>query len=105
MSFKRARAAEQSRGSSFAVPDAFQDPLIDEGSNADAAKKFRRLLIEKYLDGSATATDTCQLAYWHNESGGEGAEDLALNPRTATRHAAEHLSWGLYEEMRYFCKT
>ncbi|CAE7238530.1 unnamed protein product [Symbiodinium sp. CCMP2592] len=81
MSFKRARAAEQSRGSSFAVPDACQDPLIDEGSNIEAAKKFRRLLIEKYLDGSATATDTCQLAYWHNESGGGGAEDLALHPR------------------------
>ena len=99
MSFKRARAADQAKGSSYIGLDEYEDPVDNEGSNtAEAAKKFRRLLIEKYLDGSATATDTCQLAYWHVESGGEGAEDLALNPRTASRHSAEHLRSGYYQQ-------
>ncbi|CAE7256188.1 unnamed protein product [Symbiodinium sp. CCMP2592] len=54
---------------------------VKASGDIEAAKKFRRLLVERFLDGSATATDTCQLAYWHVASGGEGAEDLALNPR------------------------
>ncbi|CAE7679618.1 unnamed protein product [Symbiodinium sp. CCMP2592] len=54
---------------------------VKASGDIEAAQKFRRLLVERLLDGSATATDTCQLAYWHVASGGEGAEDLALNPR------------------------
>ena len=83
MSFKRARLEEQLETHH---PEALEESSKLEG----AAKKFRLLLIERYLEGSAS-----QLAYFHVESGGQGAEDLALDPRCATRHAAEHLrSWG-----------
>ena len=88
MSFKRARASASSGGfgvSSETLPDD------EAGHQAEAASRFRRLLIQKYLDGTTTANDTAQLAYWHIEAGGLGAEDLALHPRTACRHAAEHL--------------
>ena len=88
MSFKRARLEEQLETNH---PEALEQSSKLEG----AAKKFRLLLIERYLEGSASAADTSQLAYFHVESGGQGAEDLALDPRCATRHAAEHLrSWG-----------
>ena len=85
MSFKRARAEELSGGGSFTTAGE-DEPRVEE-----AATKFRRMLIERYLDGTASAADTCILAYWHLESGGKGGEDLALHPRTAVRHAAEHL--------------
>ncbi|CAE7035951.1 unnamed protein product, partial [Symbiodinium sp. CCMP2592] len=98
MSFKRARAADQTQGSCYFDLHGYEDTLPSEGGDIEAAKKFRRLLVERFLDGSATATDTCQLAYWHVASGGEGAEDLALNPRSASRHAAEHLRCHLNKE-------
>ena len=86
MSFKRVRSELQAVSS---------ESLLEETKSQDhAAKKFRSLLIEKYLDGSTTATDTCLLAFWHGASGGSGAEDLALRPKTASRHGAEHLRYG-----------
>ena len=89
MSFKRARAGELSGA------DSFSTACEDAPSIVEAGAKFRRLLIQKYLDGTASAADTCQLAFWHLESGGQGAEDLAFNPRTASRHSAEHLRLGV----------
>ena len=86
MSLKRARLEAAAEASS-------RDNLENEEWAATqlGAKKFRSFLIEKYLDGTTSAADTCLLAFFHGEAGGAGTEDLALGPSTASRHAAEHL--------------
>ena len=86
MSFKRARAEAAAGG--FA---ASSESLLEDSEAKEAGQRFRRLLVEKYFDGSATAADVAQLAYWHVESGGLGGEELALHPRNASKHGAEHL--------------
>ena len=88
MSFKRARTEF------LAAAESSKESLGDESKGLEqAGKKFRSLLIEKYLDGTTTVTDTCLLAFWHGASGGLGVEDLALKPSTANRHGAEHLRY------------
>ena len=88
MSFKRARA-ELNAGGAFTLPD---DPDPEDLQKTETAgKKFRDFLVEKYSSGAFTASDTCILAYLHCEAGGLGAEDLALNPRQASKHASGHL--------------
>ena len=86
MSFKRARVQELSTDH-----QAGRDSFEEDAETSEAAQKFRNLLIQNYLDGSTSASDTVQLAYWHCQSGGRGGEELALHPRNASRHAAEHL--------------
>ena len=89
MAFKRARA-EASCG--FAMAPMIQESVLENTEHVqDNAKKYRRLLIEKYLEGSFPASDVALLAYYHTESGGQGCEDLALHPSQCSKHAAEHL--------------
>ena len=88
MSFKRARA-ELGAGGAFTLP---QNPEAEDFEELQkAAKNFRSFLVDKYASGSISASDTCVLAYLHVEAGGQGAEDLALHPSQASKHASDHL--------------
>ena len=88
MSFKRARA-EINAGGAFTLPDKPEPEDLQRIQGA--ARKFRAFLLEKYSSGVFTASDTCILAYLHCEAGGLGAEDLALSPSQASKHASGHL--------------
>ena len=88
MAFKHARA-EANCG--FTMPPMSGAQLETSEHIEEHAKKYRRLLLERYLDGSYPASDVALLAYYHTESGGQGCEDLALNPKQCSKHASEHL--------------
>ena len=89
MSFKRARA--ECQGGTHLLPTNFGGHPDDQVRLQEGAKKFRHMLLEKYTEGSYSASDVCLFAYWHTEAGGLGTEDLALHPKTASRHGSEHL--------------
>ncbi|CAE7267823.1 unnamed protein product [Symbiodinium sp. CCMP2592] len=97
MSLKRARA--QLSGSGYGLEDFWVDE-DDKAASAAAGAKFRSFLLERYTEGTFTATDTCLLAYYHTESGGEGAEDLALAPDQASTHGSEHLKTPMKHPVR-----
>ena len=85
-SFNRARAEQQ------APRDVEDFRSHDDLAELRAAgSQFRRFLLDKYAEGSFTASDTCVLAYLHTRSGGVGAEELGLHPDQASRHGSEHL--------------
>lgn len=88
MSLKRARA--QLSGSGYGLEDSWVGE-DEKAASAAAGAKFRSFLLERYTEGSITASDCCLLAYYHTESGGEGAEDLALGPDQSTTHGSSHL--------------
>lgn len=88
MSLKRARA--ELSGSAYGIGDTWLGE-DDKVASAAAGAKFRSFLLERYTDGTFTASDCCLLAYYHTESGGEGAEDLALAPDQASSHGSQHL--------------
>ena len=88
MSLKRARV--QLSGSGYGLED-FWVGEGDKAASAAAGAEFRSFLLERYTEGTFTASDTCLLAYYHTESGGEGAEDLALAPDQASTHGSQHL--------------
>ena len=81
MSFKRARTLEQIGGS--VTIDAEQEPEDAEYREA-AGKRFRQYLLERYSTGRATASETCTLAFLHNESGGQGTDDIGLPSEQAS---------------------
>ena len=87
MSLKRKRA--ELSASAYGLEDHWvrED---DRAALQQAGATFRSFLLERYTEGSITAAD-CLLAHYHTESGGEGAEDLALSPDQATTHGSQHL--------------
>ena len=89
MSFKRARAELASAAYSISSDDLLAEDELEQRKKA--GEEFRDFLIQRYTDGTFSAADTCLLAHYHSQSGGLGADELALNPRHASRHAAEHL--------------
>ena len=88
MSLKRKRA--ELSASAYGLEDDWvrED---DRAALQQAGATFRSFLLERYTEGSITAADCCLLAHYHTESGGEGAEDLALSPDQATTHGSQHL--------------
>ena len=88
MSFKRARAELASAAYSISTDDLLAEDELEQRKTA--GEEFRDFLIQRYTHGTFSAADTCLLAHYHSQSGGLGADELALNPRHASRHAAEH---------------
>ena len=87
MAFKRARA-EAKLGD---LPPMVGVQLECADEIRENGLKFRRLLIERYLEGNLPASDIGLLAYYHTQSGGQGSEDLAVHPSQCSKHGSQQL--------------
>ena len=55
----------------------------------DAGIKLHELLTGMYAAGEISGEKVALISYYHQQSGGEGLEDLQVNPATASKHGDE----------------